>query len=61
MSREVETFVCVFPAFIVLKGKGMLTFYPGRRHRCLPRLLLEMKLSLQFRLESDLVLRTLIS
>ncbi|KAN0126782.1 hypothetical protein V8E52_000422 [Russula decolorans] len=33
-----------------------------RRRRCLPRLLLEMKLSLQFfRLESDLVLRTLMN
>jgi hypothetical protein len=41
----------------------MLTFYPGRRYRCLPRPLLEMKPSLQFRLESesDLVLRTLMS
>jgi len=26
MSREVETFVCVFPAFAAWKGQGILTF-----------------------------------
>ena len=45
------------------RGKGILTFYPGhrRRHRCLTRLLSEMKPSLQFRLEDVFVLRTLMS
>lgn len=52
---------CVYFFFSVLNNKGILTFYPGRRHRCLPRLLLEMKPSLRFRRESGLVLRTLMS
>jgi hypothetical protein len=61
MSREVETFVCVFPAPAALKGQGIFTFYPGRRHRCLPHLLLERKLVLLFRLESEILMRTLMS
>ena len=36
MSREVETFVCVFPVYTVRDVGGKLTFYAGRhycRHR----------------------------